>query len=515
MPQLYIPEVNRCLLCYDAKCSKACPSGIDPAKLIRSVYFDNEVGAELSIRSDKACLTCDAPCQKACVLDEDPIRIKGVMETLHEMAEDLDPEDFENEVDLSCDFCGVKLENPFLLSSSVVASSYDKIARAFEAGWAGAAFKTICVFTPREVSPRYAVTKDSGHFVGFKNVEQLSQDSLDEDLEIIRKLKEKYPTKVIFASIMGRNEKEWETLAGKVEKAGADVVECNFSCPNMEDDGLGSDIGQNPIAVGKFTAAARKGCKIPLIVKLTPNVASMTPMVDAAMENGADGIAAINTIKSLMGMNLDTFVTEPTVNGYSGVGGYSGKAVKPIALRFIHEIASNPKHKNIPITGMGGIETWSDAVEFMLLGANHVQVTTAVMEYGYRIVDDMIEGLKHYLSGKDLKSAGELVRKGVNSVADLDDLDRESILYPKFELSKCNGCGRCYISCRDGGHDAITMKDDKPRMNPSACVGCHLCVYVCPEFAILGSGSRRIKGRGVFGTPSKKVKNKAPKKKDN
>ena len=208
------------------------------------------------------------------------------------------------------------------------------------------------------------------------------------------------------------------------------------------------------------------------------------------MKSGADGIAAINTIKSLMGMNLDTYATEPSVKGMSGIGGYSGRAVKPIALRFVWEMASDPELKHAPISAMGGIDTWQDAVEFLLLGANHVQITTSVMQYGARIIDDLIDGLTWYMREKALTHLSDLQSLGVQNVTDLDVLNRNTKLLPRFNRKKCVGCGRCYLSCRDGGHEALRMVDGKPIMDPRICVGCHLCVLVCPVKAISPYGKR-------------------------
>lgn len=487
-------EIGRCLLCHDAPCSRACAHAIDPARLIRSVRFENEVGAVMRLKERDVCAQCDAPCQSACVRRESPVRIRAVCAALHADRRRMELPS-PAAVDLTCTFCGVKLENPFVLSSSVVASGYDKIARAFEMGWAGACYKTICNFIPREASPRYSALAGERGFYGFKNIEQLSGNALEEDLEILRRLKRDYPKKVLIASIMGRDEAEWEQLARLVEQAGADMVECNFSCPNMEQDGLGVDVGQSPEAVERYTAAARRGCKVPLLAKLTPNVGDMRPMAVAAVRAGADALAAINTLKSIMGMNLDTYATSPSVRGLSGVGGYSGRAVKPIGLRFVWELASCAQLKGVPISGMGGIETWRDAVEYLLLGANHVQITTAVMQYGARVIEDLVEGLELYLREKALRSVRELEGLGVENVAALEELERESILLPRFDRVKCVGCARCYLSCRDGGHEALTMREGKPVMNPRACVGCHLCVLVCPMGAISGHG-RRISPAG-------------------
>ncbi len=482
-------EVGRCLLCDNAACTKACPAGLDPARLLRSLRFENPVGAAKRLNAGFACADCDAPCERACAQRANPIHIRRVLTALHEDSaawEDIP----EAPVELGSVFLGVHLENPFLLSSSVVASSYEKLSRAFELGWAGACFKTLCDFVPQETSPRYSALPAEHGFCGFKNIEQLSCNSLDEDLDIIRRLKRDHPTKVLLVSIMGRNDEEWERLARLAQEAGADIVECNFSCPNMEQSGLGADIGQDPEAVARCTRAARRGCTVPLLAKLTPNVADMRPFARVAMENGADGIAAINTVKSLMGMNLDTYATEPSVRGMSGVGGYSGRAVKPIALRFIWELASDPALHGLPISGMGGIETWRDAVEFLLLGADHVQVTTAVMQYGARIIDDLLDGLTWYLREKALPRLDTLHGLGVENVTELEGLNRRTKLLPRFDRKKCLGCGRCALSCRDGGHEALHMSNGRPVMDPRICVGCHLCVLVCPARAISPYGKR-------------------------
>lgn len=489
-------EVSRCLLCHDPECSKACPQKADAGGIIRSLYFMNHLGATKRLTCD--CTYCNAPCEKACVLsgNDRQVRIRELLLAVGRDAPLLPGHRIE-EVDLSTDICGVRLENPFLLSSSVVASSYDMCRRAFEAGWAGASFKTICNFPQHEASPRFSVIRSHANaFCGFKNIEQLSVRTVEENLKIIEKLHKEFPSKVLIASIMGRSEQEWTELAAKCEEAGASVIECNFSCPNMESDDLGVTIGQSEELTERFTRAVKRGTSLPVLAKLTPNITDMVPIAIAAKRGGADGIAAINTVNSITGVDVDTLVAQPAVRGKSIIGGYSGAAVKPIALRFISNLSGCEKLEGMHISGMGGIEIWKDALEFMLLGAGSVQVTTAVMQYGYRIIEDLIEGLGEYMKCKGIASVKDLVGGAAATVVDHSSIERDTIVFPSFDHERCNGCGRCYISCMDGGHQAISLDPDtgKPKLNGSKCVGCHLCLVVCPMRAVKPV-SKAIKAR--------------------
>lgn len=463
-------EAARCLLCKQAPCTSACPKGYNPSAALLAVRFDNSAGAGEFIGS--ACADCSAPCENSCIHYDFPIRIK-------EIAAQLVPTE-KAEVDLSIDFCGVHCENPFFLSSSVVASDYEMIAKAFDKGWAGAVYKTIGFYKPKEVSPRFdAVAKEGTPFVGFRNMEQISDHTLEENLDIYRKLKKNYPNKVLVSSIMGQTDEEWTELARLSEEAGADIIECNFSCPHMSAKGMGSDVGQDSALVERFTALAKKGTRLPVLAKMTPNISHMEIPAMAAVEGGADGLAAINTIKSI------TTSRSAEVSGRTAVSGYSGKAVKPIALRFIYDMAGCPGLKGVPISGMGGIETWRDALDFLSLGCTNVQVTTSVMEYGYRVIDNLISGLSHYMKDNGIASVSELVGTELKKLVPADELDRRTEVFPKFDREKCIGCGRCYVSCYDGGHQAISFGEDrKPVLNGAKCVGCHLCRLVCPVNAI-------------------------------
>ena len=471
-------EASRCLLCADAACTRACKSCFDPARAVQSVYFDNPENAASCVNSE-TCANCTGECEKACVHYDMPIRIRELVKLLPKKAE-------VKRTDLSIDFLGVHFENPFILSSSIVAGSYDMCADAFRTGWAGAAFKTIGFFKPDEVSPRFdAVSKESAPFIGFRNIEQISDRDLSRNLEDLRRLKEDFPTKVIVASIMGRNEEEWTSLARLVTEAKADIVECNFSCPQMCGKGLGSDVGENPELVARYTAAVRKGTDLPILAKMTPNLGKMEPPAIAAVNAGANGIAAINTVKSITGLSYDCKRPRLDIEGKSAVSGYSGKAVKPIALRFISDLRHCPDLADIPISGMGGIESWHDAAEFIALGCANVQVTTAVMQYGYRIIDDLTDGLSRFLSENGYERLSDFVGTADGEFVTAEELNRSSTVYPVFDKKNCVGCGRCMLSCSNAGHQAITLSEDKkPTLAPKKCVGCLLCSFVCPTGAI-------------------------------
>ena len=490
-------DMIHCALCRDAPCDAVCDK-LKPASLLRSIWFRDEQAAALRLPEQNPCLTCSAPCERACVRAGE-VSIRDLMNCLYyQVLPECETSMPADEELLRSELCGIPLENPFLLSSSVVASTYEMCARAFEAGWAGVSFKTVCTLDIHEASPRFSAIKgNDGSIIGFKNIEQLSDHSVAENMDVFRRLKKNYPSKFILASIMGQNEEEWGTLARLCEENGADAVELNFSCPNMAEGGLGSDIGQVPELVERFTAAAKRACHIPVLAKPTPNVQAMSPAAEAAKRGGADGISAINTIKSIVGVNPHTYVSAPAVHGQSAVGGYSGNAIRPIALRFIAELGQNPSLRGMHLSAMGGVETWLDALEFILLGAGSVQVTTAVMQYGYRIIDDLKAGLNLYLQEKGFSGVGEARGLGLDFLSSTTDvLERDTIVFPAFVRERCIGCGRCAISCADGGHQAISLDEKRrPVLDGKKCVGCHLCVLVCPQRAIT-PGIKRIKRQG-------------------
>ena len=219
---------------------------------------------------------------------------------------------------------------------------------------------------------------------------------MEDNLKDIRFLKKRWPDRVVIASIMGFSNDEWRELAVACEDAGADMLELNFSCPHMTVEGSGMKVGQAFALVEKYTAIVRKAVKIPILAKMTPNITDITEPARFAKQGGADGLAAINTVSGLVGIGLDDYTPVPNIFGKGAMSGYSGPGVKPIGLRCVAQMAQDPALK-LPISGIGGIETWMDVAEYLLCGASTVQITTGVIHYGYRIVEDILEGLSYYL----------------------------------------------------------------------------------------------------------------------
>ncbi len=485
----YKEEALRCLLCANAPCNIACSKG-DPARMLRSIRFDNSANAAKWIAdcNDEELLAAE----KACIHYDRPVAIREIAKSLKDQQKE-DAKDYSKkdtvEPSLEIEFCGIKCENPFFLASSAICTNYEMVARAFDAGWAGVYYKSICLEDIHEVSPRFDSVSEQGHqgdFYGFRNMEQLSENPAEVDFEILKKLKQDYPNKVVIASIMGQTLQDWSTLAHMAEDAGLDAVELNFSCPQMGLEGMGSDVGQNTELVMHYTAYVKNRVNIPVITKMTPNITQINAPAVASSLAGADAISAINTIKSV------TMSDSSMVSHQRTISGYSGRAIKPIALRYILEMAKNPILEFTPLSGIGGIETWRDALEFLQLGCTNLQVCTSVMQYGFRIIDDLKEGLTTYLKERGLKDLNSVIGEELKNFVLPSEMDRSTVVYPQIDRNKCIGCGRCHISCSDGGHQAITFGDDrKPRINGSKCVGCLLCLHVCPTGAI--KPSKRVK----------------------
>ena len=388
--------------------------------------------------------------------------------------------------DLSVDFVGIKSPNPFWLASAPPTNMGSMIERAFDAGWGGAVWKTLGE-PIRNVCSRLA-SVDSGpqRMIGLNNIELITDRPLEVNLKEIRECKRKYPKHALVISLMVESKREaWHEIAKQVEDTGADGVELNFGCPHgMSERGMGAAMGQVPEYTCMVTEWVKEATRLPVIVKLTPNVTAINPPARAAVKGGADALSLINTINSVMGVNLDTMIPQPNVNGFAAHGGYCGPAVKPIALNMVSELARDPE-VGVPISGIGGISTWRDAAEFLLLGASTVQVCTAVMHYGYRIVEDMIDGLSHYLDEKGFLSVRDLTGKSVPRVTDWGNLDLNYKTVARIDHSLCIRCNLCHVACEDGAHQCIPFTEINglryPVVDEAECVGCNLCYLVCPS----------------------------------
>lgn len=388
--------------------------------------------------------------------------------------------------DLRINIAGIQSPNPFWLASAPPTNSGYQVQRAFEAGWGGAVWKTLgdpIINT----SSRFAAVSFNGQKVaGFNNIELITDRPLEVNLKEIYETKKRFPNHVIVASLMVEPKQEkWHEIVKRVEDAGVDGLELNFGCPHgMAERGMGAASGQVPALVEKQTYWVKEVAKTPVIVKLTPNITDIIATAEAAVKGGADAISMINTINSLAGVDLDTWNTIPHVGGLGAHGGYCGPAVKPIALHMVGECARNPRI-TVPISGIGGVSNWQNAVEFMLMGATGVQVCTAAMHHGFRIVEDMIEGLDHYLDEKGIYSVMDLVGKSVSKYSDWGDLDLTYKVVARINNDVCINCNKCHISCEDTSHQCIDMlKDDDGcsilKVREEDCVGCNLCAIVCP-----------------------------------
>jgi dihydropyrimidine dehydrogenase (NAD+) subunit PreA len=407
---------------------------------------------------------------------------------------DLDKMQAEGEEALKIEFCGIEFPNPFCLSSSPVSNTAEMCARAFDAGWGGVIYKTLNLDKEQEIfhpSPRlhavHDLTGSSRICIGLQNVEQISDRSLADNLADIVWLKKKYPSHVLGVSVMGFSESGWKTLVRAAEDHGADWVELNFSCPQMRNTLAGHKVGQDVDLIERFTAAAKSACSIPVVAKMTPNITDMVPAALAAQQGGADAVSAVNTFKAISHVNVDysdghgaNYRPQPNIEGVSSISGFSGPACRPLALRFIAEMAQDSR-LTIPISGMGGIYSWRDAVEFLSLGASNLQCTTAVMHHGLHIIDDLKDGLMRHLLRLGHDHVSEIVGASLPFLQPPEKLDLSIEAVSTIVPDLCIGCGACVKSCRDGATDAIAMTDDSvARVDPQKCVGCLLCAHVCP-----------------------------------
>lgn len=396
--------------------------------------------------------------------------------------------------DLRTDFAGIRSPNPFWVASGPPSNTAYQAHRAFEAGWGGVVWKTIGEPIVN-VSSRYsALDLGAERMAGFNNIELISDRSIETNFREIREVKDRWPEHAVIASLMTDTQQNWHDIMKMSVDSGADGVELNFGCPHgMCERGMGSAVGQNPDVIETIVGWVMEVAEIPVIVKLTPNITDVTASARAATRAGADAISLINTINSITQVNLDTFVPEPLVDGNSTHGGYCGPAVKPIALNMVQCCAADPD-VGIPISGIGGISTWRDGAEFLALGATSLQVCTAIMHHGFRIVDDMITGLSDYMDSKDFRTIGDLAGRATGNVNNWEVLNLSYQRVARIDYDKCIGCNLCYVACEDGAHQCIDLVEPTayglgpgrvpfkpvPQVREADCVGCNLCSLVCP-----------------------------------
>jgi dihydropyrimidine dehydrogenase (NAD+) subunit PreA len=389
--------------------------------------------------------------------------------------------------DLTTDFLGIKSPNPFWLASAPPTDKEYNVRRAFEAGWGGVVWKTLGAEGPPVVNvngPRYGVIHGADRRVlGLNNIELITDRSLEINLEEITRVKKDYPDRAVIVSIMVPCEEQaWKDILPKVEATGADGIELNFGCPHgMSERGMGAAVGQVPEYIEMVTRWCKQYYSKPVIVKLTPNITDVRLPAAAAKRGGADAVSLINTINSIVSVNLDSMSPEPSIGGKGTHGGYCGPAVKPIAMSMVSEIARAPDTAGLPISGIGGVTTWRDAAEFITLGCGNVQVCTAAMTYGFKIVQEMISGLSQWMDEKGHTSIQDFMGAAIPNTTDWQYLDLNYIAKAEINQDDCISCGRCYAACEDTSHQAIAMSDDRTfTVIDAECVACNLCVEVCP-----------------------------------
>lgn len=381
--------------------------------------------------------------------------------------------------DLSVVFVGMHFPNPFMLASAPPTRTAEMIKRAFAAGWGGAVTKSIALDPAEDLQPRLQPLHHGKRKIGMENVELTTQLTVEEWQQEIADVKATYPDRPLWASIMDAPvEGNWQRLAEAMVETGIDALELNVSCPHgMPSKGMGAFIGQDAELTGKVVSWVKKVAKVPVVVKLTPNVTDIAFIAQAAKENGADALCTVNTVSGLIGVDLDTLTAMPSVGGVSTYGGYSGPGIKPIALRCVAQIA---KATELPVSGLGGLNKWRDAVEFMAVGASTVQIGTAVMWQGYGIIEKMLQGLNDYLDTKGFSDLQPLIGAALPKIVEFPEMP----LDPRVRASvddTCNGCMLCITSCADGGFQAITgVKGEIVTIDGEKCDGCALCTMVCP-----------------------------------
>lgn len=390
--------------------------------------------------------------------------------------------------DIRSNFLGIKSPNPFWLASAPPTDKEYNVVRAFEAGWGGVVWKTLGI-DPHVVNvsgPRYGTLRSQDRkIIGLNNIELITDRSLETNLEEIARVKRNWPDRAVVVSIMVPcDEESWKFILPLVEQTGADGIELNFGCPHgMSERGMGAAVGQVPEYIEMVTRWCKQYCSLPVIVKLTPNIADIRFPARAAKRGGADAVSLINTINSIIGVDLDNMLMSPNTGGKGSHGGYCGPAVKPIALNMVAEIARDSETLGLPMSGIGGVSTWRDAAEFIALGCGTVQVCTAVMVHGFSIVQEMISGLNNYMDQHGYNTLDDFRGKAVPTVTDWRYLNLNHVEKAVIDQDSCIKCGKCHIACEDTSHQAITSMKDGERhfeVKEKDCVGCNLCVSICP-----------------------------------
>ena len=389
--------------------------------------------------------------------------------------------------DLTTDFLGIKSPNPFWLASAPPTDKEYNVRRAFEAGWGGVVWKTLGAEGPPVVNvngPRYGVIHGADRRVlGLNNIELITDRSLEVNLEEITRVKRDYPDRAMIVSLMVPCEEQaWKDILPKVEATGADGIELNFGCPHgMSERGMGAAVGQVPEYIEMVTRWCKQYYSKPVIVKLTPNITDVRLPAAAARRGGADAVSLINTINSIISVNLDSMSPEPSIDGKGSHGGYCGPAVKPISMSMVSEISRAPETAGMPISGIGGVTTWRDAAEYITLGCGNVQVCTAAMTYGFKVVQEMITGLSQWMDEKGHTTIQDFMGAAIPNTTDWKHLNLNYIAKAEISQADCISCGRCYAACEDTSHQAIAMSDDRTfTVIDAECVACNLCVEVCP-----------------------------------
>jgi dihydropyrimidine dehydrogenase (NAD+) subunit PreA len=428
--------------------------------------------------------------------------------------------------DLSINFAGIKSPNPFWLASAPPSNTGAQVHKAFEAGWGGAVWKTIGA-PVLNVSNRYGAWHYGGQkMLAINNVELISDRPLEDNLREIAEVKKAWPDRAVIASAMVESTKEaWHDILRKIEDTGADGIELNYGCPHgMSERGMGAAVGQVPEYCEQITRWVMEGAHIPVIVKLTPNVTNIVHPARAAVDAQANALSLINTINSIVGVDLNTLEITPNIGGKGGHGGYAGPAVKPVALNMLAALGTDAvvSKSGLPISGMGGISTWQDAAEFLLLGASSLQVCTAVMHYGFRIVEDLCDGLSRWMDSQGFHTIADVTGKSLHRISDFKDFDLSFRAVARIDTRKCIKCNLCYIACNDTAHqcidligsdgakrepysyevhsngrEAATQTRPQPVVREHDCVGCRLCYNVCPvehciEMAEIPSGHESL-----------------------